>query len=74
LLLLSIPDAAKRGTRLRAIPGNVPDAQHIPPGCSFHPRCPLAEDECRGEMPPSVYYEDGHQAACFLIDKKWIDS
>jgi len=74
LLLLSIPDAAKRGTRLRAIPGNVPDAQHIPPGCSFHPRCPLAEDRCRGEMPPSVYYEDGHQAACFLIDKKWIDS
>jgi len=47
LLLLSIPDAAKRGTRLRAIPGNVPDAQHIPPGCSFHPRCPLAEDGCR---------------------------
>jgi oligopeptide/dipeptide ABC transporter ATP-binding protein len=74
LLLLSIPDAAKRGTRLRAIPGNVPDAQHIPPGCSFHPRCPLAEDGCHGEMPPSVYYEDGHQAACFLIDKKWIDS
>ncbi len=73
LLLLSIPDAAKRGTRLRAIPGNVPDAQHIPPGCSFHPRCPLAEDGCRSEMPPSVYYEDGHQAACFLIDKKWID-
>ena len=74
LLLLSIPDAAKRGTRLQAIPGNVPDAQHIPAGCSFHPRCPLAEEGCRAEMPPSVYYEDGHQAACFLIGKKWIDS
>ncbi len=74
LLLLSIPDAAKRGTRLRAIPGNVPDAQHIPPGCSFHPRCPLAEDGCRREIPPSIYYEDGHQAACFMIGKKWIDS
>jgi peptide/nickel transport system ATP-binding protein len=74
LLLLSIPDAAKRGTRLRAIPGAVPDAQHIPPGCSFHPRCPLAEDGCRREIPPSIYYEGGHQAACFLIGKKWIDS
>jgi oligopeptide/dipeptide ABC transporter ATP-binding protein len=74
LLLLSIPDAAKRGTRLRTIPGNVPDAQHIPAGCSFHPRCPLAEDGCRREMPPSIHYEDGHQAACFLIGKKWIDS
>jgi oligopeptide transport system ATP-binding protein len=74
LLLLSIPDAAKRGTHLRAIPGTVPDAQHIPPGCSFHPRCPLAEDGCRREIPPSICFEDGHQAACFLIGKKWIDS
>jgi oligopeptide transport system ATP-binding protein len=74
LLLMSIPDAAKRGARLRAIPGTVPDAQHIPAGCSFHPRCPLAEDGCRRKIPPSIFYEDGHQAACFLIGKKWIDS
>jgi len=74
LLLLSIPDAAKRGIRLRAIPGSVPDAQHIPAGCSFHPRCPLAEDGCSREIPPSIGYEAGHQAACFLIGKKWIES
>jgi oligopeptide/dipeptide ABC transporter ATP-binding protein len=74
LLLLSIPDAAKRGQRLRAIPGNVPDAEHIPPGCSFHPRCPLAEDACRAAIPHDMDYGDGHQAACFLIGKKWIDS
>ena len=74
LLLLSIPDAAKRGERLRAIPGNVPDAEHIPAGCSFHPRCPLAEDACRAEIPPDIDYGDGHQAACFLIGKKWIVS
>ena len=74
LLLLSIPDAAKRGERLRAIPGNVPDAEHIPPGCSFHPRCPLAEDVCRTEIPPDINYGNGHMAACFMIGKKWIDS
>jgi oligopeptide/dipeptide ABC transporter ATP-binding protein len=74
LLLLSIPDAAKRGTRLRAIPGTVPDAEHIPDGCSFHPRCPLAEEECRQEIPPTIDYGDGHSAACFLIGKRWIDS
>ena len=74
LLLLSIPDATKRGERLRAIPGFVPDAEHIPAGCSFHPRCPLAEDQCRSEVPADIVYEDGHQAACFLIGKKWIDS
>jgi oligopeptide/dipeptide ABC transporter ATP-binding protein len=74
LLLLSIPDVAKRGTRLRVIPGTVPDAEHIPAGCSFHPRCPLAEEECRREIPPTIDYGDGHKAACFLIGKKWIDS
>jgi len=74
LLLLSIPDAAKRGSRLRAIPGTVPDAEHIPGGCSFHPRCPLAEEECRQEIPPTIGYGDGHSAACFLIGKRWIDS
>jgi oligopeptide/dipeptide ABC transporter ATP-binding protein len=74
LLLLSIPDAAKRGTRLRVIPGMVPDAENIPEGCSFHPRCPLAEEKCRREIPPTIDYGDGHSAACFFIGKKWIDS
>jgi oligopeptide/dipeptide ABC transporter ATP-binding protein len=74
LLLLSIPDAAKRGERLRTIPGNVPDAEHIPAACSFHPRCPLTEDACRNEIPPNISYGDGHTAACFLIGKKWIPS
>ena len=74
LLLLSIPDAAKRGTRLRAIPGTVPDAENIPGGCSFHPRCPLVEEGCCREIPPTIDYGDGHKAACFLIGKKWIDS
>jgi len=74
LLLLSIPDAAKRGRRLKTIPGIVPDAERIPAGCGFHPRCPLAEDECRRKTPPMVRYGDDHRAACFLIGKKWIDS
>jgi len=71
LLLLSIPDATKRGTRLKAIPGTVPDAEHIPSGCSFHPRCPLAEDRCRHDIPQNIGLEDRHVAACHFIDKKW---
>jgi len=73
LLMLSIPDATKRGSRLRSIPGAVPDAEHIPSGCSFHPRCPLAEPDCRKSIPPTKTYGDNHTAACFLIGKKWID-
>jgi oligopeptide transport system ATP-binding protein len=77
LLLLSIPDASKRGTRLKAIPGTVPDAEHIPSGCAFHPRCPLAEAVCRREDPKTVNYGkngEAHTAACHMIGKKWIDS
>jgi oligopeptide/dipeptide ABC transporter ATP-binding protein len=74
LLLLSIPDAGRRGCPLHAIPGAVPDAERIPPGCSFHPRCPLAEAICRETVPPSETHSAGHRAACFMIGRKWIDS
>ncbi len=76
LLFLSIPEAGKRGSRLRAIPGSVPDAEHIPSGCAFHPRCPIAEDICRTEIPRSRNNGQGgahHTAACHLIGKKWPD-
>ncbi len=77
LLLLSIPDATRRGTRLRTIPGTVPDAEHIPPGCAFHPRCPLAEEICRHQVPETCEYSKNgasHSAACHMIGKKWIES
>jgi oligopeptide/dipeptide ABC transporter ATP-binding protein len=74
LLLMSIPDVAKRGTRLRAIPGTVPDAEHVPAGCSFHPRCPLAEAVCSESIPPTEEYGSGHRAACFFVNKKCIAS
>jgi oligopeptide/dipeptide ABC transporter ATP-binding protein len=40
--------------RLPSIPGQVPDPRHRPPGCAFHPRCPLAEPRCRTDVPPLV--------------------
>ncbi len=73
LLLASIPAAQKRGTRLRVIPGRVPDAQAIPPGCAFHPRCPIAEDRCRTEMPESREHAPAHAAACHFVGKPWPD-
>jgi len=73
LLLLSIPDAAKRGKRLRTIAGSVPDGEHIPRGCGFHPRCPLAEEKCRRRTPLTVETGQGHRVACHFIGEKWID-
>jgi peptide/nickel transport system ATP-binding protein len=34
------------------IPGSPPDLRAVPPGCSFHPRCPLAFAACRQHLPP----------------------
>ena len=67
LLLASIPDARKRGQRQRAIPGRVPDAEHVPQGCAFHPRCPLAEEVCGQQVPPLREHGPEHAAACLMI-------
>ena len=71
LLIMSIPDARKRGKRLAAIPGRVPDADNTPTGCAFHPRCPLAVERCRVENPSLVEYETGHAVACHRAGETW---
>jgi oligopeptide/dipeptide ABC transporter ATP-binding protein len=52
------------GERLPTIPGAVPDPRHWPSGCRFHPRCSIARDDCRVELPPLRAVGDGHVAAC----------
>lgn len=39
--------------RLPSIRGSVPPLDDLPTGCAFHPRCDLASDRCRAEVPPS---------------------
>ncbi len=46
--------------------GEVPDPVRPPTGCPFHPRCPLAEDICRAELPPLAEIRPGHRAACHV--------
>jgi oligopeptide/dipeptide ABC transporter ATP-binding protein len=46
-LLRSVPDIHAARPRLEAIPGMPPAAAEMPLGCSFHPRCRLADDACR---------------------------
>jgi peptide/nickel transport system ATP-binding protein len=48
--------------------GETPDAAHVPPGCRFHPRCPLAFDRCREEEPPLFDLGSGHASACWLAE------
>jgi len=73
LLLASIPDAAKRGKKLTAISGRVPDAEHFPSGCAFHPRCPLAEEHCSEQQPAMESLGGSQSAACFCLSKEWTE-
>jgi oligopeptide/dipeptide ABC transporter ATP-binding protein len=56
-------DAAARRSRI-ILPGDTPQAGSTPPGCPFHPRCPLAIDVCRTTVPPLQAVAPGRQAAC----------
>ena len=47
--------------------GDPPDPQNIPSGCSFHPRCPLAFDECPTIDPTLYDAGPGRRAACLLV-------
>jgi oligopeptide/dipeptide ABC transporter ATP-binding protein len=64
------PEPPARGTRARRtiLVGETPDAAHIPTGCRFHPRCPLAFDRCKVEEPPLFDVGDGQSAACWLVE------
>ena len=46
--------------------GDPPSPVAIPPGCRFHPRCPVAEARCRVEVPALREVAPGHRVACHL--------
>jgi peptide/nickel transport system ATP-binding protein len=50
-LIYAVPRVHREEERVRTLPGDPPDAAHVPPGCRFHPRCPLVVDRCRTEAP-----------------------
>ena len=61
-LMSSIPRVGDKRERLQTIPGTMPDLVELPPGCSFHPRCPFAEDACTRKEPPLVDIDSGTEA------------
>lgn len=65
-LLRSVPDMRKN-TPNEFIPGTPPDLVNPPSGCPFNPRCPLAQDICRREMPKFEGYGGEHYAACWMV-------
>jgi oligopeptide/dipeptide ABC transporter ATP-binding protein len=63
-LLHSMPSLGDRHERLAAIPGQIPDLLHLPSGCAFRDRCPLAIDACAAAVPPLEEKRPGQLAAC----------
>jgi peptide/nickel transport system ATP-binding protein len=57
---------APRTERLKPIKGLPPSLIFVPPGCSFHPRCPYVFDRCRTEIPELLPVDGHHASACHL--------
>ena len=53
-------------TQKRGLEGAPPNLAAPPPGCRFHPRCPLAMATCRLESPPMVDVAPAHRVACWV--------
>jgi peptide/nickel transport system ATP-binding protein len=64
-LFQSLPEMhTEEQTRLREIPGTVPNPLHFPTGCKFRTRCFKADKKCEDVEPPLVDPGDGHLLAC----------
>ncbi|WP_234822527.1 ABC transporter ATP-binding protein [Palleronia aestuarii] len=62
-LMSSVPKLTGPRERLSTVPGTVPTAETMPPGCRFSTRCPFAQDIC-AETPPERDFGDGHRVLC----------
>ncbi len=64
-LFAAMPRLGRPHGLLPTIPGIVPDLHELGIGCPFAPRCPLADQQCREQMPPALLINPGHKAACW---------
>jgi peptide/nickel transport system ATP-binding protein len=73
MLLDAIPDIAMSGKARTPVAGEVPNPLAPPPGCTFHPRCPYANDRCRIEIPVLKRAPTGGVVACHGVEERRID-
>ena len=63
------PDPDEKMNRI-VLNGDIPSPMNPPKGCRFHTRCPYATEKCREIAPTYKEYENGHFAACHLLDEE----
>jgi oligopeptide transport system ATP-binding protein len=66
LSAIPVPDPKPRPERI-ILTGDVPSPMNPPPGCHFHPRCPIASEECKKIDPQLRVITGGHTAACIKV-------
>jgi oligopeptide/dipeptide ABC transporter ATP-binding protein len=77
-LLESLPRLDRRSdknSRLHRIKGQPPSLIFLPPGCAFHPRCPMARvpGVCNTERPELREVSPGHWSACHFAEELAVD-
>ena len=70
MLLETIPDLDAPNRARSPMGGEVPSPVSPPPGCTFHPRCPLAFDRCRQERPEREAHVHNRRVACFAAESQ----
>jgi oligopeptide transport system ATP-binding protein len=69
LSAVPVPDPRKERERKRVIlSGDVPSPINPPSGCRFHPRCPIAVERCKVDVPEWREIKPGHHVACHLVE------
>ncbi|WP_296873328.1 oligopeptide/dipeptide ABC transporter ATP-binding protein [Tibeticola sp.] len=68
MLIDAIPKLHDTGRARTPVQGEVPNPLSPPPGCSFHPRCPLANERCRSERPTLLSF-GGVRVACHAVQE-----
>ncbi len=67
-LLDNVPRLDARKRSFTTVKGEIPSPLNPPPGCHFHPRCPLAGPRCSRETPKKIALAEGRMVACHLAD------
>ena len=60
------PSVEEKRTRI-ILEGDVPSPAHVPPGCRFHTRCPVAVEQCKVDVPAWREVRPEHFVACHLV-------
>lgn len=66
LSAIPVPRPQARDQRI-ILKGDVPSPMNPPPGCQFHPRCPMAADECHSRVPQLETKSVQHWTACYRV-------